>query len=156
MCRLPKNQSNSRRFSKRRRVGSTLLDVALGASVLAILLVPSMHLVSQHEQIATRTQLRERLLYEADRILQEQRILLRDRQVLNDAFGSPAETLTKLSIDSFPNCLTKISWVPELNVGSKSTPLVTVIVDVWQDRNGNQTADSDEPFQSLRTHQGEW
>ncbi len=149
LCASPKHRTS-------RRTGSTLLDVALGASLLTLLLIPSMHLMSQSEKNAQRSSLRQRLLIEADRIMHAQRVAMRDRATLDDAFGAPREELVKLSVDSMSWCLGRTTIVPEPTIGTKSTPLVTIKVDVWHDANGNAEIDADEVVQSLRTQQGQW
>jgi hypothetical protein len=141
---------------RKRRHGSTLLDVAMGASLLSLLLIPSMHLISQSQNNLDRSRIRERLLLEADRLMRTRTVELRDRKALDDAFRSPREELIKLNVENASGCVARTAVYPEPTVGTAATPLVTIVVDVWQDRNGDQRMDKNEVSQSLRTHQGQW
>ena len=78
------------------------------------------------------------------------------RKALDQAFASSRKELTKVPIDTIPGCLAKTTISPEPMYGTSATPVVTILVDVWQDANQNQIMDADEVSQTIQTQQGQW
>ena len=59
-----------------RRRGATLLDVAAGSMLLAVMLIPSAHLISQSQSCNARLAIRQTMLFEAENQLEATKIAL--------------------------------------------------------------------------------
>jgi len=141
------------------RRGATLIDVAMGSMLLSVILIPTMQLIRENERTHRERALRETMLFEAERSIEEQKIWLasqsgattnfqrlmlggsqQSNQIVQPTDGPPLQSQTSIQRD------TSLGGATGLNV-----QLVTISTVVWQDRNGNGRVDADEPSEQLST-----
>lgn len=148
--RNPSGSAAGRRLRGRRR-GATLIDVAMGSMLLAIVLIPSVRLLRTTESLHRRTALREAMLFEAERLIEEQKIWLTESANFNAAHAAPGGIIREgdVAIPDGPPLRTLAMIQRDSSVAPAQ--LLTIDVTVFQDVNGNRRVDSDEPFESLRT-----
>jgi hypothetical protein len=144
------NRSSSRSVTPaRRRRGTTLIDVAVGSMLLAVLLVPSVHLIGKSRASNHRLATRDAILYEADRLLESTKTTLGEPTAFNTVLATPSDITQLVPLGDVPNLASRIRVAADPSL--PSVELLTILVDVWQDSNGNGSMDSDEPSESLRT-----
>ena len=118
---------------------------------MSVLLIPSIHLVSQSKQNHRRLQLREAMLFEADQLIEQSKIALADPTYFGKAMASPSGLIEshKIDIGDGPVCLGQITLLRDRSLPLSA--LLSVEVVVWHDRNGNERVDAGEPNEHVRT-----
>ncbi|GAA4467556.1 hypothetical protein GCM10023156_57580 [Novipirellula rosea] len=140
--------------SKHRR-GATLLDVVTGSMLLSVLLIPSLHLVTRSQKMNRRLKLHDSMLYEADQLLQQRKILLSDQVSFTKAWARPMSSPERSTIVTEDGHKLAAGVLVQRNTTIKSSKLLTITCQVWQDRNRNGRVDEDEPVEELQSHWGE-
>ncbi|MFG0266640.1 MAG: hypothetical protein ACF8AM_16060 [Rhodopirellula sp. JB055] len=125
------------------RCGATLIDVAVGAALLSLVLIPALNLMGQSSQLIQRMDRQDQLLFEAERLVEQTKIDLCDPI----QFASMRGTLTAAVVGDETK-----SMRSEVSVTDSLVPnLVTINVTVWEDENNNGSLDPGELSQALRT-----
>ncbi|GAA5505334.1 hypothetical protein [Novipirellula caenicola] len=137
------------------RRGATLLDVATGSMLLSVLLIPSLHLLTRSQKMHRRLKLHESMLFEADQLLRQRKILLSDQVAFAKAWARPMSTAERSTIVTEDGQQLAASVLVQRDSTSKSSKLLTIATQVWQDRNRNGRVDEDEPVEQLQSHWGE-
>lgn len=138
-----------RRSPARQRQGATLLDVAIGSMLLALLLIPSVRLIGESQSSRTRLHLRDAILFEAENAVERAKIALSETAAFDDAYlrGSTQQTTVQLADGPLLQQQVRVTADPTMN----KEPLLNITVDLWQDANGNSKMDTTEIGESLRT-----
>src|SRR6056297_570152 len=135
-----------RRF---RRRGATLIDVATGSMILAVLLIPSVRLIGESQSMHERLAQRETILFEARRLIEETKVALSEPSTFAAAVVTPIDRRVAVSVSDGPDLTGRV------RVGSdKSLPpgeLLTIVVEMWHDENRNAVFDNFEQGEELRT-----
>jgi hypothetical protein len=138
--------SQSRRSLRR---GATLIDVATGSMLLAVLLIPAVHLIGRSEASQRRLDLREIMIYQAEQLLESTRVALSEPNAFHQALAVPADTVRILPGSDGPDLAARVRVAADPTL--PTAPLLSMVVDVWRDLDGDMNLDTDEPSQSLRT-----
>ena len=138
--------------TKRRihRRGATLLDVAAGSMLLAVMLIPSAHLISQSRSSGARLSSRQTMLFEAENRLEATKIALSDAASFNLAWATPTQDLSDIAVVDGPDLKSRTRVFSDSSVAPPAR-LLTIEVDVWQDINGDDAVDTGEPSERIRT-----
>ncbi|EMI28016.1 MAG: hypothetical protein CMM00_05770 [Rhodopirellula sp.] len=125
------------------RHGATLIDVAVGAALLSLVLIPALGLMGQTSQLLQRLDVQDQLLFEAERIIEQTKIDLCD----------PVQFATRRgTFDAVVVGNETTSMRSRLTIEDSLTPsLLTMDALVWEDRNNNGQPDEGELSQQLRT-----
>ena len=139
---------NSHLRSSTRR-GATLIDVATGSMLLAVMLIPSVHLIGKSRSSNQRLATRETILYQADQVIENVKIALSEPAAFTSAMATPVDSTQPIPSSDIPNLISRVRIAADATVAPAR--LLTVVVDVWQDQNGNGSPDRGEPTESIRT-----
>lgn len=125
------------------RHGATLIDVAVGAALLSLVLIPALGLMGQTSQLLQRLDLQDQLLFEAERVIEQAKIDLCDPA----QFATRRGTFNAVVVGNETT-----SMRSRLTIEDSLTPsLLTMDALVWEDRNNNAEPDEGELSQQLRT-----
>ena len=147
-------RSEKKQTSKHRR-GATLLDVATGSMLLSVLLIPSLHLLTRSQKMNRRLKLHEAMLFEADQLLQQRKIQYSDPVSFTKAWARPMSSPEPSKIVTEDGQKLAASVLVQRDTSVKSSKLLSITCQVWQDRNRNGRVDEDEPVEQLQSHWGE-
>ncbi|MEM9364893.1 MAG: hypothetical protein AAGD07_02780 [Planctomycetota bacterium] len=125
------------------RNGSTLVDVAAGAAVLSLVLLPGLRLVGDASTLARHVIQQDALLFEASRVMEETKISLCDPLVFDGLHPVRDVAVTG---SEFPNLR-----VQSTVTASGIANLLTLEVLAYQDANRNGRFDNGESSEALRT-----
>lgn len=126
-----------------RRRGATLIDVAVGAGLLSLVLIPALGMMGRTSQLLQRLDLQDQLLFEAERVIEHSKIDLCDP----GQFATRRGTFDAIVVGNETTLLRS-----RLTIDDSLTPnLLTINALVWEDRNNNAEPDEGEPSQRLRT-----
>jgi len=141
--------SSIRHHRGRQRRAATLLDVAIGSMLLALLLIPSVKLIGESRASRTRLKMRDAILFEADQLVERTKISLSEPAAFDSAYARGTDTQGNIWIGDGPRLRrrTRVAADPTM----KKERLVTIIVDVWFDENRNRRMDATEQSETLRT-----
>lgn len=144
---------SNRSFDKGKRLrarrGATLLDVATGSMILAILLVPAVHLISESRSAHHRLVQREIALFEANRLLEAAKVSLSDATAFDAALRRPVDSRMTIPVSDGPDLQGRLTIEKDMTLATAD--LLTLNVDVWRDVNANGRHDADETGEKLRT-----
>lgn len=144
-------------FDNRR--GATLIDVAVGSMLLAVVLIPSLQLMRENETLFRQRALSELALYECEQLLAQRKIWLQRRNGAATNFdvvlvnGSDQESGLITPADSPPlRGETVVTRDSSLSAATGLTvEIVRIDATVWRDANNNQRVDADEAVERLST-----
>lgn len=140
-------RTNPIRRSPRR--GATLIDVATGSMLLAVLLIPSIGLISESQSMHRRLANHDTVLFEAEQLIESTKVALSEPAAFDAAYASPLDVPGTIAVSDGPDLNSRVRVAADGTVpGAK---LLTVIVDVWHDIDGDLRVSVGEPSQSLRT-----
>ncbi|KLU03947.1 putative transmembrane protein [Rhodopirellula islandica] len=125
------------------RRGATLIDVAVGAALLSLVLIPALSLMGQSSQLLQRMDRQDQLLFEAERLMEQTKVDLCDPTQFASTRGTLEAIVTGNETRSMRS---QVSIQDSLVLN-----LVTLNVVVWEDGNNNSSLDAGELSQSLRT-----
>ena len=137
-------QSIILRPKRQRYQGSSLIDVAAGAAVLSLILIPAMQMMGESNNRLGDLALKDSLLFEAERMIHSRMISLCDVSEFDRARSTAHLPITDNNSRQFR---VKVEHIrdPQIN------DLLTIRCTSYQDVNGNGRLDSDETQQSLQT-----
>jgi hypothetical protein len=141
---------SSRKRRKTYRSGATLLDVAAGSMLLAVILIPSAHLIGQSQSCNARLANRQTMLFEAENRLEATKIALSSPAAFNTAWATPADTRTQITIADGPDLNSRTRIYADSTIPAPAR-LVTIEIDIWQDIDGDNNMDATEPTETIRT-----
>ena len=144
---------NPSRSFARRRTGATLLDVATGSMLLAVLLIPSVHLIGESRSSNRRLQARDAILFEADQLVETAKASLSDPSVFDQVYARPLDRTQAVAASDVPNLMGRIRISADGTITTQR--ILTINVQVWQDKNRSGSPDADEPGETLRTQWAE-
>ncbi|PHQ35764.1 type IV pilus modification PilV family protein [Rhodopirellula bahusiensis] len=123
--------------------GATLIDVAIGAALLSLVLIPALGLMGQSSQLLQKLDVQDQLLFEAERIIEQTKIDLCD----------PIQFATRRgTFDAVVVGNETTSMRSRLTIEDSLAPsLLTMDALVWKDSNNNGEPDEGELSQQLRT-----
>ncbi|WDQ19220.1 hypothetical protein [Rhodopirellula sp. P2] len=125
------------------RCGATLIDVAVGAALLSLVLIPALSLMGQSSQLLQRMDRQDQLLFEAERLVEQTKVELCDPAQFASTRGTREAIVAGNETRSMRS---------QVSVQDSLVPnLVTLNVVVWEDGNNNGSLDTGELSQSLRT-----
>lgn len=140
---------NFRSPKRTRRHGATLIDVATGSMLLAVLLIPSIHLISESRSSQRRLQNRDIINFEADQLMDATRVALSDTAAFDAAMASPIDTSRAIVVTDGPDLTGRVRAGADATLSPAR--LLTIIVDVWHDANRDGRISTGEPSETLRT-----
>jgi hypothetical protein len=131
------------------RAGATLLDVATGSMLLAVLLIPSVHLIGESRSSNRRLANQDILVYEAQQLLESSKVLFSESTAFSDAMTRGADVVSGRTINDGPDVITRVRANADATL--PSAQLLTIQADVWIDTNRDGRMQSSEASHSLRT-----
>ena len=131
------------------RRGATLLDVATGSMLLAVLLIPSIHLIGESRSIHRRVDLQDAIVFEATELVESTRVAYSDPVAFRNVFLAPLDRSQAVVISDGPDLLGRVRV--EADKSLPGSPLLDIVVDVWHDADGDARMGNTEPRQTLRT-----
>lgn len=131
-----------------RRIGGTLIDVAVGSMLLSLLLIPSMQLISKSQMINLRLDDREAMLFEAEQVLEMTKIRLSDPATFGETYNRPIDDVSRRSVNGTSQYLVRLQVYPDRSLASE---LLTIEVSLWRDTDRDGRLDATETSESLRT-----
>lgn len=152
MCMKPFIERFSRQTTFRlaeHRSGASLLDVSIGAMLLALLLIPTVKLMGESRASKMRLKLRDAILFEAETLIEQTKISLADATFFDGAYKSGVDDLGTLSLVDGPLLRQRIRIEADDTITDER--LVNVVVDVWRDQDQDGQIDSSEIAETLRT-----
>jgi hypothetical protein len=132
-----------------RRHGATLIDVATGSMLLAVLLIPSIHLITQSQSMHRRLAIHDTVLFEAEQLIESTKVSLSEPTAFDAVFASPVDVSGTIPVSDGPDLNSRVRVAADATV--PGARLVTVVVDVWHDLDGDLRVSAGEPSESLRT-----
>lgn len=129
------------RFHRR---GASLIDVAVGAAVLSLVLVPAMQLMGKSTTLVSDMAVREALLFEAERAIHTQMIELCVGSAFDSARSPGDQPVTDNHSKQY-RIRTRVIRDPQI------ANLLTIRCVAYQDANSNGRLDSDELQKTLQT-----
>ena len=143
----------SQRFPSQRparnRKGATLLDVATGSMLLAVLLIPSIHLIGEARSVHHRLDLHDAIVFEATELIESTRVAYSDPAAFQDVFVASLDRSQTIPISDGPDLLGRVRV--EADKSLPGATLLEIIVDVWHDADSDARMGSTEARQTLRT-----
>jgi hypothetical protein len=144
-----KRSLKSYRSRRHARNGATLLDVATGSMLLAVLLIPSMKLISDSQSSSRRLHNRDTMLFEAEQLIESTRVLLAEPAVFNAALATPTDVFATITVTDGPDLASRVRVAADTSL--PTARLLSITVDVWIDTDGDSRMDTDELSETLRT-----
>ena len=132
-----------------RRRGASLIDVATGSMLMAVLLIPSIHLVGESQASQRRLHLRDIMIYEADQLIDSTRVALSDTAPFDAAYAAPSDVTSTINVSDAPDLKSRVRIAADASL--PTARLLTIVVDVWRDTDGDSQRDADELGVDLRT-----
>ncbi|MFK8112667.1 MAG: hypothetical protein AB8B91_10705 [Rubripirellula sp.] len=142
---MPKRLPNFRRS----RTGATLIDVAVGSMLLSVLLIPSIHLMSESRTHNRRFADRDVLLYEAEQLLEVTKVSLSEPTAFDAAYSTTTDAVGKIPITDGSTLTSRIRVSADTSL--PAARLLTITADVWIDTDANSRITAGELSQTLRT-----
>ena len=136
-------------FNGRRRRGASLIDVATGSMLLAVLLIPSIHLIGESQSSHRRLDNRDIILYEAEQLVESTRVGLSEPAAFNAALAAPIDVTGTITVSDGPDLTSRVRIARD--AGLPTARLLSIVVDVWYDADGNSLMGSGELSETLRT-----
>ncbi|SMP41939.1 hypothetical protein SAMN06265222_101682 [Neorhodopirellula lusitana] len=127
-----------------KRLGASLIDVAAGAAVLSLLLIPAMQLMGHSAQRVSTLAVQDALLFEGERAIETRLIELSDASAYDRAVSS-IDVAVKDNHSKQYRTQMKLSKDPQI------ADLMTIECVAYQDSNSNGKYDTDEIHQTLTT-----
>jgi hypothetical protein len=132
-----------------RRRGATLIDVATGSMLLAVLLIPSIHLISESHSMHARLAHHDIVLFEAEQLIESTKVSLSEPTAFDAAYASGVDVAGTITVSDGPDLNSRVRVAAD--PGVPGARLLTIVVDVWHDIDGDLRVSPGEPNQSLRT-----
>ncbi len=136
-------------MKRKAKKGATLIDVAAGSMLLAVLLIPSVHLIGESRKSNHRLHRREAMLYQADQVMESTKVALGDPTAFAAALATPVDSSAAVTTSDIPDLHTRVRVAADPTVAPAQ--LLTIQVDLWQDQDGDAAFDRGEPIETLRT-----
>ena len=133
----------------RHRAGATLLDVATGSMLLAVLLIPSIHLIGESQASHRRLEHRDIILFEVERLMETTRVALAEPTAFDAVFATPIDAVRTIPVSDGPDLTSRVRIAADTSV--PSARLITINVDVWHDADANSLLGANELSESVRT-----
>lgn len=89
------------------------------------------------------------MMFEAERLLESTKVALSSAAAFDAAMSSTADTTQNLVITDGPDLAGRIRIAADTSVAPAQ--LLTIVVDVWRDTDGDGRYSSNEPGETLRT-----
>lgn len=137
-----------RKFSRHRR-GASLIDVAVGSMLLALLLIPSVRWIGQSQTINRRVEDRDAMLFEAEQFIEILTVKMSEPSAFDDAFNRPMDSVTKVQTPGGKIYLARYQVGPDKTL--PSAQLLSIDVTVWRDADSDGNLDANEVTETLQT-----
>lgn len=144
---MKRTQLRTTRRSQRR--GATLIDVATGSMLLAVLLIPSIHLIGESQSSHRRLENRDIIVFEAEQLVESMRVALSEPTAFDAAFVTPIDVFGTIAVTDGPVLTSRVRVAADGSL--PTTRLLTIVVDVWHDTDGDARLGANEVSESLRT-----
>jgi len=140
-------QSNQKRRSTRR--GASLIDVATGSMLLAILLIPSVQLIGESQSANRRLTDRDTMLFEAEQLIESTKVALSETAPFDAAYATPIDVVSSIAVTDGPDLTSRLRVAADASL--PAAKLLTIMVDLWHDSDGDRQLDATERSVSQRT-----
>ena len=124
--------------------GASLIDVAVGAAILSLMLIPAMKMMGASSKLIADAGRQDSLLFEAERAMELTKIRLSDQASFDNAVSPVDAAIADNPVDRFRSYV-ELAADPAIN------GLLTINATVYQDINNNRQFESSEPHAALRT-----
>lgn len=131
-------------FNRQRHRGSSLIDVAAGAAVLSLILIPAMQMMGKSNSRLSDLALKDALIFEAERAIHTSMITLSDPAGFRRARALIDQPVRDNGSKQFR---TRIEHIQDPQI----VDLLTIRCTAYQDTNSNGRLDIDETQQVLQT-----
>ncbi len=141
------------RVIRRSRRGTTLIEVAIGTMLMALLIVPTLAAMNQSEALRRRHHSHRMMLFSAEERLEQEQVALSDAKYFSDVWnaGFGTDTLSKVALDDGGILIGRTRVLADTSVGKSPAQLVSITVDVWNDVNGDRRMDATEPHETIQS-----
>ncbi len=138
---------------KQIRSGSTLLEVAIGSMMMALLIVPAMRALNDSDALRRRHESHDVMLFTAEEKLEQEKVALSSTPYFGIAVASPSgiDRIEKIDVPNGADLICRTRIVADNSVGKVSAQLVTITVDVWNDANGDRLLSATESHETIQT-----
>lgn len=130
--------------TSRGRSGASLIDVAVGAAILSMILIPALKMMGASSKLISDAGRQDALLFEAERAIELTKIQLCDQVAFDRAVSQVDTPITDNPVVGFRS---QVQLVPDTDIAG----LLTIAATVYQDVNNNRRLDAGEPQSALRT-----
>ncbi len=135
------------------RRGSTLIEVAIGSMIMAMLIVPAMHAMNDSDGLRRRHESHDMMLFTAEEKLEQEKVALSSTAYFATAVAtlSGIDRLEKIVVPNGADLLCRTRILEDKSVGTAPAHLVTITVDVWKDANGDKILNATESYETMQT-----
>lgn len=117
--------------------------------LLAVLLIPSMRLISDSQSSNRRLHNRDTVLFEAEQLIESTKVTLAEPTVFDTVMVTPIDTTNTLTVSDGPDLTSRVRVAADASL--PTARLLSIIVDVWIDTDGDSRLDNSELGETLRT-----
>lgn len=141
------------RIRKQIRSGSTLLEVAIGSMMMALLIVPAMRALNDSDGLRRRHESHDVILFTAEEKLEREKVSLSSSAYFANAVASSRgiDRIEKIDVPNGADLICRTRIVADNSVGRVPAQLVTITVDVWNDANGDRLLNATESHETIQT-----
>jgi hypothetical protein len=117
--------------------------------LLAVLLIPSMRLISDSQSSSRRLHNRDTILFEAEQLIESTRVALAEPTVFDAAMATPTDVIGTVTVSDGPDLTSRVRVAADASL--PTARLLSIVVDVWIDANADSRLDTSELSETLRT-----
>lgn len=137
-------RSTSNIMNRQKHRGSSLIDVAVGAAVLSLVLIPAMQMMGKSNSRLSDLALKDALIFEAERAIHTRMITLCD---VGEFSRAPGLTDQPIKDNGSRQYRARVEHIRDPQIAD----LLTIRCTAYQDANSNGRLDIDETQQVLQT-----
>lgn len=141
------------RKTKQIRRGSTLIEVAIGSMMMALLIVPAMRAMNDSDRLRRRHESHDVMLFTAEEKLEQEKVALSSSAYFANAVASSSgiDRIERIDVPNGADLICRTRIVADNSVGNVPAQLVTITVDVWNDANGDRLLNTTESHETIQT-----
>ena len=141
------------RTTRKIRRGSTLIEVAIGSMLMALLIVPAMRALNDSDGLRRRHESHDVMLFTAEEKLEQEKVALSSSAYFANAVASSSgiDRIEKIDVPNGADLICRTRIVADNSVGKVPAQLATITVDVWNDANGDRLLNATESHETIQT-----
>ncbi|QDS91307.1 hypothetical protein FF011L_00360 [Roseimaritima multifibrata] len=123
------------------------MEVIAATVITSLLLIPSLSMLDQTKRLSNRLEIREHLVFEAERLLDFRKYELADDTPFMQAHGRISGTVSTGSLASrgLAQGRYQLTTIQDGTVSSSAMELLDLQIVAWNDVDGDRSLDPDEP-----------